>query len=40
MALWLMIKSDGHSAGAKRVELHPSESWCNDIRNVDISFLV
>ena len=40
MTLWLMIKPDGHSAGAKRVELHPSGSWCNDIRNVEISVLV
>ena len=39
LALWPMIKPDGHSAGAKRVELHPSGSWCNDIRNV-ISVLV
>ena len=31
---------DGHAAGVKRVELHPSGSWCNDIRNVEISVLV
>ena len=37
---WPMIKPNGHSAGAKRVELHPSGSWCNDIRNVEISVLV
>ena len=40
LALWPMRKPDGHSAGPKRVELHPSGSWCNDIRNVEISFLV
>ena len=40
LALWPMIKPNGHSAGAKRVELHPSGSWCNDIRNVEISVLV
>ena len=35
-----MIKPDGHSAGVKRVKLHPSGSWCNDIRNVEFSVLV
>ena len=25
-----MIKPDGYAAGVKRVELHPSGSWCND----------
>ena len=35
-----MIKPDGHAAGVKRVELHPSGSWCNDIMNVEISVLV
>ena len=29
LALWPMIKPDGHAAGVKRVELHPSGSWCN-----------
>ena len=38
--VWRITPSGGHSAGAKRVELHPSGSWCNDIRNVEISFLV
>ena len=37
LALWPMMKPDGHFAGVKRVELHPSGSWCNDIRNVEIS---
>ena len=40
LALRPMIKADGHAAGVKRVELHPSGSWCNDIRNVEISVLV
>ena len=40
LALWPMIKPDGHTAAVKRVELHPSGSWCNDIRNVEISVLV
>ena len=40
LALWPMIKPDSHAAGVKRVELHPSGSWCNDIRNVEISVLV
>ena len=40
LALWPMIKPDGHAAGVKRVELHPSGSWCNDIRNVELSVLV
>ena len=40
LALWPMIKPDGQAAGVKRVELHPSGSWCNDIRNVEISVLV
>ena len=40
LALWPMIKPVGHAAGVKRVELHPSGSWCNDIRNVEISVLV
>ena len=37
LALWPMIKP---AAGVKRVERHPSGSWCNDIRNVEISVLV
>ena len=35
LALWPMLKPDGHAAGVKRVG-----AWCNDIRNVDISVLV
>ena len=27
LALWPMIKPDGHSAGVKRVKLHSSGSW-------------
>ena len=30
LALWPIIKPDGHAAGVKRVELHPSGSWCNE----------
>ena len=33
--LWPMIKPDGHSAGAK---LHPSGSWCKDIRTGYLCF--
>ena len=40
LTLWPMLKLDGHAAWVKRVELHPSGSWCNEIRNVEISVLV
>ena len=37
--LWPNEKPDVHSAGAKRAILHPAGSWCNDIRNLEISVL-
>ena len=39
-ALWPMIKPDVYSAGAKRVELHLSGSWCNEIRSVEIHIVI
>ena len=38
--LWPMIEPSVLSARAKGAIPHPAGSWCNDIRKLEISFLV